>query len=127
MFYRNISAAHHSAQSDRSHAKRLSLAALVITAEIVPGDATGKVTPFSVWDLSHRIVSDRVSKSDQARTLEEGEEIIAWLVGWAEMVISERKEERSEWFDGKAWLTLMDLWIGLARRVSCFFNCMMLF
>jgi hypothetical protein len=117
MFYRHISATQHSAQSDWSHAKCLGLAALVIAVEIVPDDATGKVTPSSIWDLSHRIVSDRVSKSDQARTLEEGEEIIARLVGWAETAISERKEERSKWFDGKAWLSLMDLWVGLARRV----------
>jgi hypothetical protein len=117
MFYRHISAASHSDPFDWSHAKRLGLAALAIGVEITPDDAAGKVTPSSIWDLSHRIVSDRVSKSNQARTLEEGEEIIAWLVGWAETAISERKEERSKWFDGKAWLALMDLWIGLARRV----------
>ncbi|RSH95601.1 hypothetical protein EHS25_000693 [Saitozyma podzolica] len=118
MFYRHISAASHSDPFDWSHAKRLGLAALAIGVEITPDDAAGKVTPSSIWDLSHRIVSDRVSKSNQARTLEEGEEIIAWLVGWAETAISERKEERSKWFDGKAWLALMDLWIGLARRLN---------
>jgi hypothetical protein len=53
----------------------------------------------------------------------EGEEAISNLVEWAENIIRARGEERKAWFEGKAWLFTMDLWVTLGRKVSIHGSC----
>lgn len=44
--------------------------------------------------------------------------VLSDVIGCVEGLVDIRKEDRAVWFGGKSWTALMDMWIGMGRKVS---------
>nr|XP_031857742.1 uncharacterized protein CI109_006837 [Kwoniella shandongensis]KAA5524814.1 hypothetical protein CI109_006837 [Kwoniella shandongensis] len=97
------------------HLRHLALIALSLTISIMPDC---KNTPTQFWDTTHRAIVTFVGADEVKDNLRKAAETVGQLVDWVERMVDYRKEDRGGWFGGKGWLGLMEMWIGLGRRLG---------
>ena len=119
--YRNLSAATIQQSSPLWLRFRLTaLMALSMTISTSTGSDVGsssRYAPAQLWNTALRAFVSYVEAASDDNRLGEAAEAISLLVDWVKEVVITRKEDRSGWFEGKEWLSLLDMWVGLGRRV----------
>nr|XP_019013302.1 uncharacterized protein I206_01368 [Kwoniella pini CBS 10737]OCF52083.1 hypothetical protein I206_01368 [Kwoniella pini CBS 10737] len=93
--------------------RHLSLLSMSIT--ITPS-SDSRTTPTQFWDTTHRTILQIVKEDDGKEKLREAAQTIDHIVGWVENLAKRRGEKF--WFEGKGWLGLVEMWIGLGRRLG---------
>lgn len=81
---------------------------------------SSKHTPAQLWDLTRRTCSSLVNQGEDPGRLRGSADTISALVHWCEDMLAQRKEDRMGWFEGKEWMALMEMAIGLGQRVRRF-------
>ncbi|KAK8870007.1 hypothetical protein IAR55_000577 [Kwoniella newhampshirensis] len=115
-FYRHISTLALSPTSTAYlHLRHLALISLSIT---ISSSSDSKNTPTQFWDTTHRAIVTFVGADEAKDKLRDAAETIGKLVDWVEWMVGFRGEEKGGWFGGKGWLGLMEMWIGLGRRLA---------
>jgi hypothetical protein len=71
--------------------------------------------PAYLWRHTCIYVERRLKAGGDA--LVEAEKLIDGTVKWAEWVVSERREDAGQWFNGDNWGKLLDYWISLGKKV----------
>ena len=91
---------------------------LTIFTTIKERETASKNSPTQLWDTAHRWLASRVEADEQnLDTIQSVSRAVSDLIDWTEGMIRMRGEDGASWFEGKAWLGLMELWISLGRRV----------
>jgi len=101
----------------------IALAIAITTESGTESGSTAKHTPAQLWDTAHRAFSSYVESDHGGQErLREAAKAIGMLVERIEGIFVTREEASKHWFAGKEWLGLLELWVGLGRRVCLVSN-----
>ncbi|WVQ98549.1 hypothetical protein IAU59_005675 [Kwoniella sp. CBS 9459] len=95
------------------HLRYLSFLSLSFTISPAPDS---KATPAQFWDTLHRCLVGFVREDERKEKLKEAAEVADKVVSWVENLVDLRDEKG--WFEGKAWLSFVEMWISLGRRLG---------
>nr|XP_018264106.1 uncharacterized protein I303_03986 [Kwoniella dejecticola CBS 10117]OBR86264.1 hypothetical protein I303_03986 [Kwoniella dejecticola CBS 10117] len=95
------------------HLRHLSLLAMSITITPLPESRT---TPTQFWDTTHRVILNFVKEDEGKEKLREAAAVLDHIVGWVESLSDVRGQKG--WCEGKGWLGLVEMWVGLGRRLG---------
>ncbi|WRT66903.1 uncharacterized protein IL334_003868 [Kwoniella shivajii] len=93
--------------------RHLSLLAMGITISPSP-DSRPNLEQY--WDTVHRSILTFVKEDEEKERLADAASTIGQVVDFIEIMVEKRKEKG--WFEGKAWFGLVEMWIGIGRRLG---------
>nr|XP_019002345.1 uncharacterized protein I203_04824 [Kwoniella mangroviensis CBS 8507]OCF65806.1 hypothetical protein I203_04824 [Kwoniella mangroviensis CBS 8507] len=95
------------------HLRHLALLAMSIT---ISSSVDSKTTPTQYWDTVHRTILNFIKGDEHKEKLNEAAEAIDGIVEFVEGMVRRRGD--TGWFEGKGWLGLVEMWIGIGRRLG---------
>ncbi|WVF72384.1 hypothetical protein IAT40_007199 [Kwoniella sp. CBS 6097] len=96
------------------HLRQLSFMSLSLTISSLPDS---KATPAQFWDTVHRCLVGYVRDDEEKMgKLKEAARVAADVVKWVEELVALREEKG--WFEGKSWISFVEMWISLGRRLG---------
>ncbi|OCF35317.1 hypothetical protein I316_02863 [Kwoniella heveanensis BCC8398] len=112
--YRQVTLLSHPTSS-RAYLPLRHLSFLSLSHTISPSPDS-KATPTQFWDTVHRCLVGYVREDEIKSRLKEAAEVADRVVTWVEQLVILRDEKG--WFEGRAWLAFVEMWIGLGRRLG---------
>nr|XP_019042993.1 hypothetical protein I302_08702 [Kwoniella bestiolae CBS 10118]OCF21923.1 hypothetical protein I302_08702 [Kwoniella bestiolae CBS 10118] len=113
-FYRQVNTATTSpTSSSYLHLRHLALLAMSTT---ITTSSDCKTTPSQFWDTVHRTVLSFIKEDEQKEKLSEAARVVDGIVESVENMVQRRGEKG--WFEGKGWLGLVEMWVGIGRRLG---------
>ncbi|WWC85253.1 uncharacterized protein L201_000115 [Kwoniella dendrophila CBS 6074] len=113
-FYRQVSSLSVTPTSaSYLHLRHLSLLAMGIT---IPSSPESRSTPTQYWDTVHRTILAFIKEDEQKERLQDAAKTVDDIVEFIEGMVQKRGEKG--WFEGKGWLGMVEMWIGLGRRLG---------
>ncbi|WVQ70354.1 uncharacterized protein L199_008581 [Kwoniella botswanensis] len=95
------------------HLRHLALLAMSIT---ISSSANSKTNPTQYWDTVHRTIITFIKGDEHKEKLNEAAKAVDGIVEFVENMVQQRGD--TGWFEGKGWLGLVEMWIGIGRRLG---------
>ncbi|OCF72123.1 hypothetical protein I204_07388 [Kwoniella mangroviensis CBS 8886] len=95
------------------HLRHLALLAMSMT---ISSSVDSKTTPTQYWDTVHRTILNFIKGDEHKEKLNEAAEAIDGIVEFVEDMVRRRGDTGR--FEGKGWLGLVEMWIGIGRRLG---------
>ncbi|WWD01675.1 hypothetical protein V866_008621 [Kwoniella sp. B9012] len=95
------------------HLRHLALLAMSIT---ISSSVDSKTTPTQYWDTVHRTIITFIKGDEHKEKLNEAAKAVDGIVEFVENMVQQRGD--TGWFEGKGWLGLVEMWIGIGRRLG---------